>query len=560
MSIREYIGARYVPIFGRKDEASIDWDDTKPYEPLTIVLYQGNSYTSRQYVPAGIPITNNAYWAITGNYNAQIEAYRNEVQTFDGRITANADDIDTLQGDMTTLQDNVDHVLDTDIPNIQATVDNITDTELPAIKGDINSLESFTDNLSTNDYINPLHVGIVRVAVNTYNQSAENTINWGQGLCVHDGKISQVIADTAGGATAHIYDRLITDTSFNTAKSSQIYHGNSLVYIPSINKYIASFNQGGQIAVCNAITYAVESIHVVGTDAILLAYDKVTNTLYGSDSATNLFILDPNTFQKTELPAWSQGFPYISAAQQDIAAYNGILYIMYSDMGKIVRYRISDRKFVSVVTMPNRTPFYYIGELEGIDVDENGVIYFSSLNYNTLMLAYRYTHIWKIDLANPTGVTGQWVSQTSGRSVSVVPPTSANLLGNQNPTGSGAAPFVTIAEAMDFLAMNQQYNTVSIDGDHSSERWQIDIPNIFIQGASSSTCKTGTIQFTGAKLAVQGVNIAPKESFTAHISGYRNGLIQFNPSTMAFTGTGTSGHKVQGTGQIISNFTAQTWD
>lgn len=35
----------------------IDWDKTKTYEPLTIVYHQGNSYTSRQSVPAGVDIT-----------------------------------------------------------------------------------------------------------------------------------------------------------------------------------------------------------------------------------------------------------------------------------------------------------------------------------------------------------------------------------------------------------------------------------------------------------------------------------------------------------------------
>lgn len=93
MSVRQYIGARYVPIFGRVGEESAEWDNSAPYEPLTVVLYQGNSYTSRQYVPVGIPITDTAYWAQTGNFNSQVEAYRAEVQTFDDRITANADDI-----------------------------------------------------------------------------------------------------------------------------------------------------------------------------------------------------------------------------------------------------------------------------------------------------------------------------------------------------------------------------------------------------------------------------------------------------------------------------------
>lgn len=76
---RQYKGMRYVPLFGRKGEESIVWDNTKPYEQLTIVLYQGNSFTSRQYVPAGVEITNTEFWAETGNYNAQIEQYRREV-------------------------------------------------------------------------------------------------------------------------------------------------------------------------------------------------------------------------------------------------------------------------------------------------------------------------------------------------------------------------------------------------------------------------------------------------------------------------------------------------
>lgn len=100
---RQYIGARYVPIFGRKDEDYITWDNTKPYEPLTIVLYEGNSYTSRKYVPSGIEITNTDYWAETGNFNAQIETYRNEVLQFDDRITNVENDIEALQTDIDKL-------------------------------------------------------------------------------------------------------------------------------------------------------------------------------------------------------------------------------------------------------------------------------------------------------------------------------------------------------------------------------------------------------------------------------------------------------------------------
>ena len=87
--VREYVGARYVPVFANPPE----WNDTRGYEPLTIVLHEGNSFTSAQYVPTGVDISNTEYWLETGNWNAQIEAYRQEVLRFDGRITQNANGI-----------------------------------------------------------------------------------------------------------------------------------------------------------------------------------------------------------------------------------------------------------------------------------------------------------------------------------------------------------------------------------------------------------------------------------------------------------------------------------
>ena len=99
MTVREYIGARYVPLFMG------DWDNSNTYEPLSIVQYQGNSYTSRQYVPTGIEITNETYWANTGNYNAQIEAYRQEVEAYDNRIEAIEDALPISEFDSTNTVD-----------------------------------------------------------------------------------------------------------------------------------------------------------------------------------------------------------------------------------------------------------------------------------------------------------------------------------------------------------------------------------------------------------------------------------------------------------------------
>lgn len=69
---RQYVGARYVPkIMG-------EWNKALKYEALSVVTHLGNSFTSKVPVPANIDITNTAYWVNTGNYNSQVEAYRQE--------------------------------------------------------------------------------------------------------------------------------------------------------------------------------------------------------------------------------------------------------------------------------------------------------------------------------------------------------------------------------------------------------------------------------------------------------------------------------------------------
>lgn len=95
-----YTGMRYVPVFADPPE----WSSANSYEPLEIVIHEGNSYTSKTYVPVGIDISNSAYWVLTGNYNAQVEQYRQEVLAFDGRITKNTNDIAAVK----TVADNLE--------------------------------------------------------------------------------------------------------------------------------------------------------------------------------------------------------------------------------------------------------------------------------------------------------------------------------------------------------------------------------------------------------------------------------------------------------------------
>lgn len=103
MAVTQYIGARYVPNFYENSDGTEDWRSGVEYEPLTIVTYNGNSYTSKKPVPSNIgnPSENTAYWVSTGNYSQQVEAYRQEVQEY----KAESDEkFDELQKSMYTFK------------------------------------------------------------------------------------------------------------------------------------------------------------------------------------------------------------------------------------------------------------------------------------------------------------------------------------------------------------------------------------------------------------------------------------------------------------------------
>lgn len=101
MANNVYIGNRYVPVFADP----VEWDNLRQYEPLTIVTYQGTAYTSKKTVPVGTALSNTEYWVVTGNYNAQVEQYRQEV-------VALAGDVDTLETNLGTVSNKVNGVSD----------------------------------------------------------------------------------------------------------------------------------------------------------------------------------------------------------------------------------------------------------------------------------------------------------------------------------------------------------------------------------------------------------------------------------------------------------------
>ena len=136
-----YVGHRYVPkIMG-------DWDNTQIYEPLSIVQYQGNSFTSRQYVPSGIELNNEEYWVSTGNYNAQIEQYRQDVVNL-------GNDVNNFNGEVITArngEENLKARLDKDKKEVNEKFAQNEQLLNDLITINLNSYKDYANNVGTVD-------------------------------------------------------------------------------------------------------------------------------------------------------------------------------------------------------------------------------------------------------------------------------------------------------------------------------------------------------------------------------------------------------------------------
>ena len=157
-----YIGNRYVPIFADP----IEWSASREYEPLTIVSHNGFSYTSKKMVPLNTDISNTEFWALTGNYNAQVEQYRREV-------AAVAEDVTELQGDVEQIQ--------TDVSGLSTSVSGLADnvagaeTDITVLQGRVTTAEGNISTLNTN-------VGNLTTKVNNLDRS----VNFGTVVMIGD--------------------------------------------------------------------------------------------------------------------------------------------------------------------------------------------------------------------------------------------------------------------------------------------------------------------------------------------------------------------------------------
>lgn len=459
MSVREYVGARYTPLFMGA------WDSTIEYEPLCVVQYQGNSFTSRQVVPAGTSIDNAEYWLESGNYNAQIEAYRNEVLAFDGRIEQNANDlareIETRKNQYVELKDQT-----------------IADT----LYGHILTRDARDVSYLFSDPIPPTWNGI-------------------QGCCMtKDGRYVALMSP--GIEYYRLYETEYQNTCIiiefgangrEIRRSGPILcgHGNQLAYNAKANQFVIADNyylqiEDGQVSRRNAsptitiVDYdnlqklSTRSYPQIGTTVTGVSYNAASETLmlFNGDDFTAIY-LDPLTYEYIPGVVSLEAFRNIyteTAAQFDASRRQTqthtadyiVMGFYMPNMWAFVK-RDDPSKLLKIVHCYD----FHDGEVEGFDIDDDGNMIFAMHKryYNrhtdsdTGLIDQEYcTNIYTVYGTNLfiNSWDSEWVegSAVSAQRWIDVDPNTINVIQN----GSVNCPCKTIMEAF-WLATTREANT-----------------------------------------------------------------------------------------------------
>lgn len=430
----QYVGARYVPTIGRLGEDTWQWDGgIAPYEPLTIVQWEGDSYTSRKDVPIGVNILNEEYWANTGNFNGQLaQVYRRlrnleESTNYQPQIDALSDALDseeearisadeTLQGNIDaeelaridavsdeeeariaadgTLQENIDAEERARIAADGTLQDNIDAEALArsgadtALGSRIRTVEDTSRAAIMGHYIAPTYVGdfmenlqfgcCCRKDDNMYTFNPTNYDNLG---------------------VVRIFD-MENNILLNTVNDVVMGHGNSCCWDSVRERFwiapMSTYNQGVATHT-NELYYTNSTISIFGTHELPIndfphgvSFDATTNTLFAI-FAHNDELLDPDTIrvyamgeEDTEFSLYkeivSEEFVPRTAAiiWQDFAVYDDVLVACRTDGTCYViplyeeTARIAQTFHIGEIDAGG---LWSYGEVEGIEFDAEGRLY-----------------------------------------------------------------------------------------------------------------------------------------------------------------------------------------
>ena len=453
--VAQYIGARYVPLFADP----IEWDNKRAYEPLTIVLYQGNSFTTRQYTPAGIDINNDAFWAETGNYNAQIEQYRQEVKAAADAAAAATKAADDATTSAAAVADNLTAETQR-AEKAEQTLANTLTTEVQRAKNAENSLrKSITRENSV------MHFGAVDIEKNAPNTKVP------QGMCIRDDVLVCVTTNSTNSNDCIVYD--ISRKTGVVLKTTNVSwgHANSIAYdkvenclyvCPNID-YANNKAYVHHMYKVDPLTYATLDTITFDFEPHSISVDNVTGECYLTSESVNpfsitLYALDKATWTPTKIgvidtnltvPDFVRADTY---GTQNVRSYNGELWYLVGGPGvnALLNLDRTTAKTKRVISNLNMSYIYPLTEAECFDFTEHGDIYlWSRCSWITGLGNNTHTFGVLSMLNMYGGMCCNYPNSAYGQNTIYVKPSYAQV----TKYGTKANPFSSVIEAI----MAQQY-------------------------------------------------------------------------------------------------------
>lgn len=281
-SLRQYIGARYVPKF-------IDdpWTDLIEYENLSVVSVNGTSYISGQTVPVGTPISDRNYWHIYGASSGAIINLQNQIDNMnDGDVPGSLQNqINDNTSDITALTNKYDSYVA--MPTYYGAVgDGITD-----------DTQAFIDCFTNNDNVYipdgkykitntiPIHsnmnidgVGVIYNADENIDLLKGDTVSnvTIKGITIENATPTQTYTTRTGDITfIHSKSIIVDGIKFNTVnKSSAVL----LDYVEDFEVINCIIND---VAYCGILCYGHCYYGVIDNNVIDVGTYTINNNTYG---------------------------------------------------------------------------------------------------------------------------------------------------------------------------------------------------------------------------------------------------------------------------------------
>lgn len=419
MTTTTFKGARYIVKFADP----IEWDATRAYEAIESVQHEGFTYISKQPVPVGVQIDNEAFWLCWADPNAQmeqlrqlVEGYGDNIDTLEDAVEGISTDVGNLQTDLgneVTNRENADNAIKALLPDTDFSSENTVKSAIDSTNEAIN-----TETVNRIESFNELKAAIagVKMPVFPYLVGIDSCEGSSSGspqysaVVEHEGLYYGIFSknDGTGNGIPVIYtesNKAINKLSTN----SHIGHGNSICY-DDRNDKIYSTNEAS-INIFDA-NFAYESSVSIAHTAYSISFDSQQSKLYimekVSNSLCNIIQLDD---QFTDLDSVAIDISLFNGGTlQDMAINNGEIYVSTA-YGLVAVYDLETGNIESTFNIMGIDAGFTrrLGEIEGFEFNNKNVLFCAStINfspYGCVGFTLQLTALEKVPVYN-------WMNQT----------------------------------------------------------------------------------------------------------------------------------------------------